>query len=467
MWTKFKNRYIGDKTFYKALFALLIPMMIQQGISSSVSLLDNVMVGALGTEAISGVAIVNQLMMVFNLAIFGGLAGISIFGAQFYGQSDFKGMRHAFRLKAYFGLGVTVLGIAAFILFGDSFINLFLTESDGGDVALTFSEAMKYLKITLWGLLPFVIVQIYTSTIRESGETIIPMQASVIAILSNLVLNYILIFGKFGFPEMGASGAALATVIARFIEMFYLLICTYAKIQRFSFLQGAFSSLYVPFALIRKVAKTEAPLLCNEIFWSLGMTMISQSYSTRGLTVVAATNINSTIWNVFSILLMALGNAVAIMMGQMLGAGEIDKARSDNRKLMFFSVSTHVLIGIALIACSGLIPQIYNTSEEVRHLTTQLLIIAGTALPIDCYAHVAYFTIRSGGKTFITFLFDSCFTCLVNLPIAYFLCRYSSFDIPVIYACVSYVNILKVVIGAILIGKGIWAKNIVNDIKSE
>lgn len=464
MWSKFKKTYIGDRAFYKNLFIILLPMVIQQGISSSVSLLDNVMVGTLGTEAISGVAIVNQLMFVFNLAIFGGLAGISIFGAQFYGVSDFEGMRHAFRLKVYFGAALCLIGIGIFWFGGESLVSLYLTESDGGDIALTLTEAMRYLRICILGLVPFVVVQIYTSSIRETGETVIPMQSSVIAILLNLVLNYILIFGKFGCPRLGAAGAAWGTVIARFVEMAYLLLRAHGKIERFVFLQGAFRSLRVPAALVKRVIKTATPLLCNEILWSMGMAIISQAYSTRGLNVVAATNITTTIWNTFSILMMAMGNAVAIIIGQELGAGEIEKAKADDRKLIFFTVASHVVIGLCIVALSGVIPQIYNTSDEVRSLTTKLLIIAGSVMPIDSFAHVAYFTIRSGGKTFITFLFDCCFTCLVNLPIAYFLCNFTSLDITVIYFCVSYVNILKVIIGAIMLHNGIWAKNIIHNL---
>ncbi len=465
MLAKIKQNYIGDRAFYKNLMIILLPMVIQQGISSSVALLDNIMVGALGTEAISGVAIVNQLMFVFNLTIFGGLAGISIFGAQFYGISDFKGMQHAFRLKMYFGIAITLIGIITFWFGGKNLIGLYLTESDGGNIALTLQEAMKYLRVSLLGLLPFVLVQIYTSSIRETGETIIPMQSSIIAILLNLIFNYIFIFGKLGMPAMGAMGAAWGTVIARFVEMGYLLLRAHGNIERFVFLQGAFRQLSVPLVLVKKVARTATPLLCNEVFWSIGMAMISQAYSTRGLTVVAATNINSTIWNAFCILMFAMGNAIAIIIGQELGAGEIEKAKTDDRKLIFFTVVSHILIGILIILLAGLIPQIYNTTNEVRELTTMLLVISGFALPIDAFAHAAYFTIRSGGKTFITFLFDCCFTCLVNLPIAYCLCHFTTLEIPVIYACVTFVNIIKVIIGAVMLHKGVWANNIIEHLE--
>lgn len=185
------KKLIGDKAFYRMVIRLVIPLVIQQGITSFVNLLDNVMVGGLGTESISAVAIVNQILMVFNLTIFGGLSGASIFGAQFCGKQDWDGQRHTFRFKLYLSLIVSLVGIGIFMLFGDHFISLFLKgESDGGDIALTLREGHDYMRIMLWGLVPFVLVQTYVGTLRETGETFAPMIASVTAILVNLALNY-------------------------------------------------------------------------------------------------------------------------------------------------------------------------------------------------------------------------------------------------------------------------------------
>ena len=196
------KKFIGDKRFYRMVLTLVVPIVIQQGITNLVNLLDNVMVGGLGTESISAVAIVNQILMVFNMTIFGGLSGASIFGAQFFGKGDQDGMRHTFRVKLYFGVLTTLLAVALLVVRGEGFIDLFLRgESDGGDVALTLAEGMRYLQVMLWGLIPFMVVQVYAGTLRETGETVAPMVGSVIAIVLNLVLNYLLIFGHLGCPR--------------------------------------------------------------------------------------------------------------------------------------------------------------------------------------------------------------------------------------------------------------------------
>lgn len=462
------RKYIGDKKFYKSVFMLMIPLMVQQGITSLVTLLDNVMVGGLGTESISAVAIVNQLIMVFNLSIFGGLSGASIFGAQFFGKGDHEGMRNTFRFKMIFSVVMTVLAGGALLLFGGNFINAFLLgESNGGDMNLAYREGMSYLKIMLIGVVPFALAQAYVVTIRETGETVAPMVASVIAIFVNLVLNYVLIFGHFGFPKLGVAGAAIGTVVSRYVEFVYVIVHTHRHPDKYPFIVGAYKSLRVPKELIKKIAITGTPLLINEIFWSLGITFINQSYSTRGLSAVAAVNITGTAWNLFTVMMMASGTAVAILVGQKLGANDKEGAKDIDRKLIFITVVIHIIIGAALAACSGLIPLMYNVNEEVKHITTQLLIIAGIALPVQSFVHVTYFTIRSGGKTFITFLFDCVYTWVVPVPLAFLLCRFSDISIVWLFCAVQACDLLKAIVGAFMLKSDFWANNVINNEKSE
>ncbi len=470
-----RKKFIGDKAFYRTVLTLLIPLVIQQGITSFVSLLDNLMVGSLPTESFSSVAIVNQILMVFNLAVFGGLSGASIFGTQFYGKGDVDGMRQTFRFKLYFCAAVSVIGLALLWAFDDTFIGLFLQSDAGsGDLALARSEGLDYLHIMLWGLVPFAVAQTYVSSIRETGETVAPMIASICAILTNLVLNFLFIyptreltvlgftFTMWGLGE-GVRGAALATVISRFVEMIYILIYAHKNANNYDFMRGAFRNGYVPLQLIKKIAITGSPLLANEIVWSLGMTFINQSYSTRGLEAVAATNITGTAWNLFCIIMFAMGNAVAIMVGQYLGRGDKKGARDIDTKLLFLTVSIHVVMGALLAAVSGLIPQLYNVSDTVRHTTSQMLIVAGASLPIHAFLHSTYFTIRSGGKTMITFLFDSVYTWVVPVPLAMVLSKFTDLDILWIYFAVQFIDVIKLIIGVFMLRSDFWANNVVDD----
>ena len=459
------KKFIGTKAFYMSVIALLVPMVIQQGITQFVNLLDNVMVGKLGTEPMSGVAIVNQIIFIFNLTIFGGMSGASIFGAQYYGKGDMDGLRHTLRFRLIFAVAMGGLGILALIFFGESFFMLFLHSeaSTPQEIASTLSYARSYMWIMLWGLLPFAVSNCYASVLKDTGETFIPMVASVISIAVNLVLNYLLIFGSFGFPKMGVAGAALATVIARYIEMGYLILESVRHKKKFPFMDGALRSLKVPLPLVKRIVITGTPLMLNESLWSMGISMITACYATRGLAAVAASNINGTAFNLFSMLLMSMGGAVAIICGQQLGANDIEGAKDSVRKLTAFGVALNIVMGLLLIASSGSIPMIYNTEANVRELAAQMLIISGAFLPLGAVTNCSYFAIRSGGRTFITFLFDCAYTWVVCLPVAFFLSRFTSISLPWMFFLVQCVDSgLKSVISLIMLKSGIWAKNVVN-----
>ena len=458
------SRFIGNKAFYKSVVTLLIPIVIQQFITSFVSLLDNIMVGSLGTEAISAASIANQVMLVFILAVFGGMSGAGIYGAQFFGKGDTDGMRYTFRFKMYFGVLISAAAILVYLFFGETFIAAFLKgESNGGDLALTQRGGCDYLNIMLWGLPPFALVQVYAGTLREAGETRAPMFAGISAILTNLFGNWVLIFGHLGAPAMGVQGAAIATVISRYVELLIVANHAHRHTDKYPFFAGAYKSLYVPGSLAMKILRTATPLLINEILWSLGMTFITNFYSSRGLNALAALNINGTAWNLFSVIMMGMGSAVAIMVGQRLGAGKIEEARDVDRKLIFLTEVIHVIIGVSMVLAAPLVPRLYNVSEEVRDLTRQLLTIAGCAIPIHSFAHVTYFTIRSGGRTVITFLFDAVYTWVIAVPLAFCLTRYTDLTITQVYFCVQFVDILKVMIGLIMLKSDFWARNVVNE----
>lgn len=457
------KKLIGDKHFYKMVLLVAVPIMIQNGITNFVGLLDNVMVGQVGTEQMSGVAIVNQLIFVYSLCIFGGLSGAGIFGAQFYGQDNQAGIRDILRLKIWIGILITFLGFLVLGFLGEPLINAFLAgESNKENVAVALYYGKEYLWIMMAGIIPFCIVQIYSSTLRETGETIVPMAAGIVAVVINLIFNYILIFGKFGAPAMGVAGAAIATVLSRFVECAIVVIWTHTHKERNIYIMGLYRSLKVPLWLTKKVIIKGMPLLMNEALWAAGMAMLLQCYSVRGLNVVAGMNISNTIANLFNIVFIAMGNSVAIIVGQLLGAGKMKEARDTDTKMIAFSVASCIVIGAIMVAIAPLFPKMYNTTDEVRGLAESFIIIAAVFMPQNAFLHAAYFTLRSGGKTVITFFFDSVFAWVVSIPLAYVLSRYTGLSIVLVYFCCQGIEIIKCIIGFILVKKGSWLQNIIS-----
>ena len=456
------KRYFGDKAFYRRLFGVMLPILLQNLITNFVNLLDNVMVGQVGTEPMSGVAIVNQLLFIFNLCIFGGLAGAGIFTAQFYGKGDEKGLRHTMRIKLGFALLAVVIAAGVLLSFGDVFISLFLHEGkENLDLAATLGYGKQYLAVMLWQLLPFALTQVYASTLRETQETLLPMKAGIAAVLVNLVFNYILIFGKFGAPALGVVGAAAATVLSRFVELSIVVIWSHRHPARCPYLKGLYRSFHIPGELLRQVLILGAPLLLNEILWSGGMTVLNQCYSLRGLEVVSAFNISTSISNLFFCAIIAMGNAIGILVGQILGSGDLERAVDEDRKLIAFSLVLSVVVGVLLALSGPLIPRVYNTTDTVKSLASALLVVSAALMPLHSFANSCYFTIRCGGKTLITFAFDSLFTWVFSIPLAFFLSRGTAMPAVTMYLCVELLNLIKCIIGYVLVKKRTWVKNLV------
>ncbi len=459
-------KFIGNRDFYKMVLMIAVPIMIQNGITNFVSLLDNIMIGQVGTEQMSGVAIVNQLIFVYNLCIFGGVSGAGIFTAQYFGQGNHEGVRQTMRFKLWMVIVLTSLTVILFLGCGTNLISAYL-KGDGSaeSIAATLFYGERYLRIMLVGLPAFAAVQIYSSTLRECGQTMLPMKAGLAAVVVNLLFNYILIYGKFGAPALGVSGAAIATVLSRYVEMLITVLGVHRKSRGerapYSFVTGLYSTLKVPRDLTMKIVRKGSPLLFNETLWAAGMAMLTQCYSVRGLNVVAGLNVSNTINNVFNIVFIALGDSVAIMVGQLLGAGKMKEARDTDNKLIAFSVMCCTCVALVMFVMAPLFPRLYKINDEARVLAKYFIMVTAFFMPQNAFLHATYFTLRSGGKTIITFLFDSVFIWCVSVVIAFVLSRFTGLPVIAVYAMVQLGDIIKCIIGFILVKKGVWLQNIV------
>lgn len=466
----FGRRYLGDRAFYMAVLGIVIPVVIQNSISNFVSLLDNLMVAAVSTNQMNGVSIANQLIFVFNLCIFGGVAGPGIFSAQFFGAGDKKGVRDSFRYAIVIAAFVSTVALVIFALFRTPIAATYINNPESAEAANEMLEvASDYLLIMMLGLIPFAVSQAYASILRSCGETKIPMFAAVISVLVNLCLNAILIFGLFGFPEMKARGAAVATVISRYVEMLIIVVMAHVRSKKYPsnpayrFLEGAYRHFSIPMALVKKITIKGLPLLLNETAWSMGMAMLSQLYSRLGTDVVAAQTINSTLANLFNVFFISMGTAASVMVGQPLGMNDFEGAKRNVRRIMFFQMCICFTFGTIMFLVSPLLPYCFKEADEaIRIIATGMLCVTACAMPVNGFAHCSYFILRSGGRTIITFLFDSAYTWLIPIPLVYSLVTYTNLPILSVFICCHIADLIKVALGAILLKKGVWIRNIVS-----
>lgn len=443
---------------------MALPLLIQNVITTFVSLLDNIMVGRIGTEPMSGVAISNQLLFVVNLGLFGMISGIGIFTSQYHGKGDDEGVCKTFRIKlvcaaVFIGAAIIILSI-----FGDRLIWTYLHEGESGvDLQTVYGYGKAYLSRVMLGLPFFGLSQIYAGTLRETKQGTVPMAAGVTAVMLNLVFNYILIYGKLGFPAMGVIGAAAATNISRVAEFSINMIWAHTHKDRAVFAKSVFGRHHISAAMLGKVLLTAAPLFLNEFLWSAGQTVLNQIYSQKGIEVVPAINISGAAVNLFMTFYLAMGNALSIIVGHALGRDAKEEAVDTDNKLIFMTTVSTLIIAVITFLSADVIVNIYNTSAEVKALASSFIRISAVLMPIDATVICYYFTLRCGGKTFITFLFDSCFSWVVSIPLAWVLLHYTELNILMMYAAVVSATVLKLIVGMILVKKKLWVNNLVED----
>ena len=452
----------NNNEIYKRALTLAVPLMIQNGITNAAGLIDSIMVGSLGTNAMTAVSIITQLFFVFSITVSGALAGPGIYTAQFYGKGDTVSLRDTFRIKHYIGLLCLIVGMSVFVFYGEPLIGRYL-RGEGGDVnpAQTMKFAKEYLEIILWSMPAFVVTQIYDVTLRETSDSFKPMVSGLVSVGLDVLFNWILIYGKLGFPAYGVKGAAIATSVSRVVEMFVVVIWTHAKKYDHFYLYGAYRGFSVSWNLFVKIIKKTLPIFFNELIWAGSAAFLTQTYSIRGLNVVAALNISNTICNLLNVVFFALGNAVGILVGQTLGEGKKQEAKSESVKLMWFTGMVSAVLMFILLTIADCFPMLYDTTPQIRCLGGKFIAITALFFPVQGFLNAMYFTLRSGGRTFITFLFDSGYSCAVAIPMAVYLCNRTAMPILSIYTAVQAADIIKLMIGCILLKKDIWLKNLV------
>ncbi len=446
------SKFIGPKQFYKDVLKIAVPLMLQQLITSSVNLIDNLMVGQLGDASLGGVAATNRFYMIAFFATFGILAAAGIFIAQYFGAKDEEHMKQSFR----FSILSAYLVILPFFFLG--FLRpqwgIQYFTSDAGIV----SEGIRYMTVASFSLLPLGPVLAMTSAMRSIGETKIPLYAGIVSVLTNAFFNYILIFGHFGFPAMGVVGAAYATVIARLVEVSILLVVM--KVKSFAFSTKISELLHISKLIIRNVSVKAAPLALNEFFWASGMATLFKFYATRGPEVISGMSIAGTTADLFFTLFGGMAVASTVMISQPLGANDLETGRANGYRMLGFSVFLAMCFALMMFGASFVVPHFYNVSSEARMISQNILRIMSVMFWIYMGTAQCYFILRAGGDTKSTFLMDSGFMWFVNIPVVFAFAYLTDFPIFVVYIAGQSTDFLKLSFSYWLVKKEKWVVNL-------
>lgn len=449
------GKYFGNKKFNLLVLTIAIPIMFQNLVTTSVNLVDSLMVGQLGDAAIGGVSTVNRFFIIMNYGAMGIVNAVGIFIAQFFGANNEEKMKESFR----FSLIATYLIILPFFfiaLFFPGEILHFFTQDES-----LIEAGVLYLSVACYTFLPIGISLSISSALRCIGETKIPLMVSLFSVLVNTFFNYCFIFGNFGFPQFGVVGAAIATLIARLVEM--TILCVLLKIFDFPFKTSIRELFHIPKQLIQQIALKAAPLCLNEILWSGGNAMMLKLYGTRGGFVLSGNAICATTTDIFYTLFSGMSVATTVMVAQQLGANHLEKARENGYHMIGFSVCVAITFACFMFGMSFVIPYLYaSASQDVLFVAQNMVRVQSLCFILFTINTQNYFIVRAGGDTNSTLIMDSGFMWLFTIPVLSMIAYFTDINIYLMYFIGQSSELLKLTLSTSLLKKEKWVVNLTN-----
>lgn len=445
---------LGDKKFLKTLWILALPIAIQNFIMSSLNLVDNVMIGSLGESSIAAVGLANQYFFIFILCLSGVNAGASVFMAQYWGKKEKQKIKSVLGLDLTIGLVTSLIFAIGAIVFPEAIMKILSTDRE------VIAFGVSYLRVAAISYLVTNVTMAYSSLLRSTEQPAIPMYASLIGVLVNGFLNWIFIFGNLGFKPMGVVGAAIATTIARFIEMFFILAMVYVRKNKMA---ATIKELFdFDKNFIKLYFRTSWSVIVNEIVWSLGMTAYSIAYARIGTNAVASMQIATTIGNMFMVVFIGIAVAASIMIGTQIGAGNEELAEDYAKKIGLFSPIIGILFGAFLWILAPALVLPFNIEVETAKSTIAVLRIMAIFSPIRIYNLVMIVGIfRGGGDTTYSMLVQAGTIWLYSVPISFIAVMIFKVPVTAVYFFISLEEFIKIFFEIKRLKSGKWIKNVV------
>ncbi|GMQ56866.1 MATE family efflux transporter [Vallitalea sediminicola] len=450
------NRIIkNDKHFYSKLFAIGIPIAFQNLITSALNMIDVFMISSLGVTAVAAVGGANKLYFLLNLFLFGTSSGTGIFSAQYWGKKDVKNIKRILGICLIISVSGGALFSIVAIFFPEIVMRFFSTDT------IVIIEGVKYLRIIGFSYCFTAISFAYIFVLRGMNQVKVPMCITVISILINTFLNWVLIYGNLGFPSMGVKGAAIATLIARTVECCLLVSSVYIlKLP----IAGKIKEIFdISKSFVSKYLHTVAPVMCNEIMWSLGVAMYSFVYGRMGEDVMATMTLNQTIEQLFMVLFFGISSACAVILGNEIGNNKLERAYEYSKKFIKITVMISICMSVLIIGTSGFIVSLFdNLTDVVRYNSRLCLIVFGLFVPFKSLNLILVVgVLRSGGDTRFTMFLDMGGVWLIGVPLAFVSGLVFKLDIQYVYAFILSEEFFKMIFAVKRMYSKKWLNNLV------
>ena len=454
------KKLFKDKEFFSLILILVIPITLQNLISSSLNMVDNVMIGRLGESEIAAVGLVNQYFFIFTLVLSGINAGAGIFMAQFWGKKDGKSVKKILGLSLVLGAIASLIFTILALMAPGFIMNIFTNDPQ------VVPMGVSYLKVISITFIITSITQAFSTGLRCTGLAKPPMFASLVGVLVNCALNWVLIFGTLGFPALGVVGAAIATGIARIVEASIVLIYAYrddspvaSSLKELFIIDKDFVGVYF---------KVSYSVILNEIIWSLGITAYSVIYAKIGISEVASMQIATTINNLFMVMGIGVAVAASIVVGNQIGSGDEEKAIESAFKLGVLAPIIGTIMGIALYVAAPYVVKVFIVEAGTITSTITVLRIMACVAPLRFFNVVMIVGVfRGGGDTTYSMVVQSGVMWLLSIPMGYVAAVYFGLSLPEVFFIICLEEVFKLAFEAYRLRSKKWIKNVVNEVQYE
>lgn len=453
----FLGKLIGSKAFYKNLFVVALPIIIQNFITSSLNMVDTIMIGRIGESEIAAVGISNQYFFLFNLFVIGIYGGCSVFISQFYGKGDKENIKKVVGLGNVIGIGLSIIFTVVALFFSESIISIFNKD------AMVIKLGSDYLKIVCLSYLFTAISFNYSAACRCVRKAMLPMILSILAIICNTVLNSILIFGMFGIDPMGVKGAALATLISRIIECTLLIIFIYTK--KLCIATKLKNMLRYDMKFVGSIVRHMVPIVLNEACWGLGSIVYNIIYGRISIQAMASIQITTTIQNLFFVVFFGISSAATVIIGNKVGAGKESEALEDSFKIIFISVIIGLLVCICLSSTANTIVSFFNVSDVVKHSAKIILYVVSCILVIRVInITIIVGILRGGGDSSYALKVEAITMWVIGVPMAFIGAVLLKLPVEQVVALVTIEEVIKCIFSIRRIRSNSWVKSVVKHI---
>ena len=443
---------LKDKEFLKKFFKISFPVMLHALILFIVNFADNIMISSVSNEAVSAVYAVNQATYILMIASFGVIIGAGVFIQQFNGAKDEKSLKQVFCYKIIVMLIFLAVFITIYYLFGHHLV-YFYCHNDA-NASVIYELGKDYLYLMILSYIPYCLSIIYTTTVREIGETKYALIAGAGAFVTNVILNAFFIYVL----EMGVTGAALGTIIARIIELVLIVYICHKK--KFSFCDNLLKSFKIDKKLAKEITKKGVVFLANELFWVIGMTLLSLAYAQRE-NVLSSLSVVSSIGNIFNIIFQGLSIGIGVIVGSYLGEGKFNEAKDYAKKVYWLGFLISIIFGILIILLSPVIPHMFKEVDVTqKQIASEMLVAYGLLIWGSCLYCCCYVTLKTGGEAFTTFLIDSGLMWGIAVPTAWILVLFTDVPLLYIYAIITGFDAVKFLISYYFVKKDKWLNNL-------